>query len=60
MNGLDEFAEAALTILVGVTLLVWLLTFLERGLVESVTGQRRRRDPADVSSAGNDTPFDTD
>jgi len=30
MNGLDEFAEAALTILVGVTLLIWLLTYLSK------------------------------
>ena len=60
MNGLDEFAEAALTILVGVTLLVWLLTYLERSLVRPVTEERRPRVPADVSSAGDDTPPDNE
>ena len=30
MNDLDEFAEVALAIFVGLTLLVWLLTYLER------------------------------
>jgi hypothetical protein len=60
MNGLDEFAEAALTILVGVTLLIWLLTYLEQGLIWPVTEKRRRRGIADVLSTGDDTPADTD
>ena len=59
MNGLDEFAEIALAILVGLTLLVWLLTYLERGLVRP-SSEERRRVPADVLSAGDDTPADNE
>ena len=56
MNDLDEFAAIALTILVSLTLLVWLLTYLERGLVRPVTEKRRPRVPADALSTGDDTP----
>ena len=58
MNDLDEFVEIALAILIGLTLLVWLLTYLERGLVRPLTEERRRPVPADVVSAGDDTPAD--
>lgn len=57
MNDLDEFVEIALAILIGLTLLVWLLTFLERGLVRPST-EERRPVPADVLAAGDDTPAD--
>ena len=60
MNGLDEFVEAALMILVGVTLLVWLLTYLERGLVRSVTENRRSRVPADPVHTEDGTPADNE
>ncbi len=40
MNDLDEFAEVALAILVGLTLLVWLLTYLERSLIRPMPDQR--------------------
>src|SRR5215211_8172968 len=33
MHDLDEFAEVTLTIFVALTLLIWLLTYLERTLV---------------------------
>jgi hypothetical protein len=57
MNDLDEFVEIALAILIGLTLLVWLLTYLERGLVRPST-EERRRVPADVLAGGDDTPAD--
>ena len=40
MNDLDEFAEVALAILVGLTLLVWLLTYLERTLIQPMPDKR--------------------
>jgi hypothetical protein len=40
MNDLDEFAEIALAILVGLTLLVWLLTYLERTLIQPMPDKR--------------------
>jgi hypothetical protein len=43
MNDLDEFAEVALAIFVALTLLIWLLTYLERNLVPPVTEKRARR-----------------
>ena len=43
MNDLDEFAEVALAIFVALTLLIWLLTYLERTLVRPVTEKRTRR-----------------
>jgi hypothetical protein len=43
MNDLDEFAEVALAIFVALTLLIWLLTYLERTLVRPVAEKRTRR-----------------
>ena len=43
MNDLDEFAEVALAIFVALTLLMWLLTYLERTLVRPMTEKRTRR-----------------
>jgi hypothetical protein len=40
---LDEFAEVALAIFVALTLLIWLLTYLERTLVKSAGEKRTRR-----------------
>ena len=42
MNDLDEFAEVALAILVGLTLLVWLLTYLERTLIQPMADKHAR------------------
>ena len=42
MNDLDEFAEVALAML-ALTLLVWLLTYLERALIRPATDKRARR-----------------
>ena len=41
MNDFDEFAEIALAIFVGMTLLIWLLTYMERTLIDPAS---RRRD----------------
>ena len=41
MNDLDEFAEVALVIFAALTLLIWLLTYLERTLVKSVAENAR-------------------
>jgi hypothetical protein len=43
MNDLDEFAEIALAIFVALTALIWLLTYLERTLLQPVTEKRVRR-----------------
>jgi hypothetical protein len=43
MNDLGEFAEVALAIFVALTLLIWLLTYLERTLIRPVTDKRGRR-----------------
>jgi hypothetical protein len=43
MNDLDEFAEVALAIFVALTLLIWLLTYLERTLTRQVTEKRASR-----------------
>jgi hypothetical protein len=43
MNDLDEFAEVVLAIFVALTLLIWLLTYLECTLVRPVTQKRTRR-----------------
>jgi hypothetical protein len=43
MNDFDEFAEIALGIFVGLTVLIWLLTYLERTLVQPVAEKRARR-----------------
>jgi glutamine phosphoribosylpyrophosphate amidotransferase len=51
MNDLDEFAEVALAIFLALTLLIWLLTYLERTLIQPVTekragrGIRRKKNP---------------
>lgn len=52
MNDLDEFAEVALAIFVVLTMLIWLLTYLERTLIQPVTGGRRRR----VTRRSNEEP----
>jgi hypothetical protein len=43
MNDFDEFAEIALAIFVGLTLLIWLLTYMERTLIDPVSRRRNRR-----------------
>ena len=42
MNDLDEFAEVALAIFVALTLLIWLLTYLERTISRPLTEKRTR------------------
>jgi hypothetical protein len=43
MNDLDEFTEVALAIFVALTLLIWLLTYLERTISRPLTEKRTRR-----------------
>jgi hypothetical protein len=43
MNDFDEFAEIALGIFVVLTALIWLLTYLERTLVQPASEKRARR-----------------
>jgi len=43
MNDLDEFAEIALAIFVALTLLIWLLTYMERTLIDPASRRRIRR-----------------
>jgi hypothetical protein len=59
MNDLDEFAEVALAIFVALTLLIWLLTYLEQTLIQPVTKRRaqravRRQENSSVSPAPPD------
>jgi hypothetical protein len=42
MNDLDEFAEVALAVFVALTLLIWLLTYLERTISRPLTEKRTR------------------
>jgi len=42
MNDLAEFAEVALAIFFALTLLIWLLTYLERTLTQPVIRRARR------------------
>ena len=35
MNGIDEFLEVALAVFLGIPVLLFLLTYLERSLIES-------------------------
>lgn len=43
MNDLDEFAEIASAMFVSLTLLIWLLTYLERTLLDPASERRSRR-----------------
>jgi hypothetical protein len=60
MNDFDEFAEIALAIFVGLTLLIWVLTYLERTLIEpgSQHRNRRRRQPPGSTPLRNKPPTD--
>jgi hypothetical protein len=52
MNDLDEFAEIALAIFVALTLLIWLLTYLERRMTEPAAQKRTRRGhPTTIATA---------
>jgi hypothetical protein len=42
MNDFDEFAEIALAIFLALTLLIWLLTYLERTLIDPASRRRNR------------------
>ena len=43
MNDFDEFAEIALAIFLALTLLIWLLTYMERTLIDPASRRRARR-----------------
>ena len=43
MNDFDEFAEIALAIFLALTLLIWLLTYMERTLIDPASRRRNRR-----------------
>jgi hypothetical protein len=43
MNDLDEFAVVALALFVALTLLIWLLTYLEQTLIQPITERGGRR-----------------
>jgi hypothetical protein len=43
MNDFDEFAEIALAIFFALTLLIWLLTYMERTLIDPASPQRLAR-----------------
>lgn len=62
MNDFDEFAEIALAILLALTLLIWLLTYLERTLIDSVSQHRdqRRAEPPGSKRSGDMPPTDQD
>jgi hypothetical protein len=45
MNDIDEFAEIALAIFFVLTLLIWVLTYLERTLIDPASQHRSRRTP---------------
>ena len=57
MNDFDEFAEIALAIFLALTLLIWLLTHMERTLIDT-TSRRRNRGKAQPpgSTAPRDEP----
>jgi hypothetical protein len=62
MNDFDEFAEIALGIFVVLTLLIWVLTYLERTLVEPARekrtrmGSRERRHRRSAAPPDDDRP----
>ena len=57
MNDLDEFAEIALAIFLALTLLIWLLTYMERTLIDPASRRRnRRRARPPGSTASRDEP----
>jgi len=60
MNDFDEFAEIALAIFVGMTLLIWLLTYMERTLIDPASRRRnRQRDrPPSSTASRNEPPTD--
>jgi hypothetical protein len=61
MNDFDEFAEIALAIFLVLTLLIWLLTYLERTLVDPASqhGNRRRARPPDSRPVKDEPPTDS-
>jgi hypothetical protein len=57
MNDFDEFAEIALAIFLALTLLIWLLTNMERTLIDPASRRRnRRRARPPSSTASKDEP----
>ena len=56
MNDLDEFAVVALALFVALTLLIWLLTYLEQTLIQPITergGLRRDQNPISAAPPDN-------
>jgi hypothetical protein len=60
MNDLDEFAEVALAIFVALTLLIWLLTYLERTLIRPLDQKRAPRAVEREENPVSPTPADND
>jgi hypothetical protein len=62
MNDFDEFAEIALAILFVLTLLIWVLTYLERTLVDPASQRRNRRraEPPGSKRSADMPPTDQD
>jgi hypothetical protein len=60
MNDFDEFAEIALAIFLGLTLLIWLLTRMEQTLIDPASRRRNRRRarPPGVTDSRDKPPTD--
>jgi len=60
MNDLDEFAEIALAIFVALTLLIWVLTYMERTLIDPASQRRNRRRarPPGSTASRDESPTD--
>jgi hypothetical protein len=60
MNDFDEFAEIALAIFVALTLLIWVLTYMERTLIDPASRRRNRRRarPPGSTTASDEPPTD--
>lgn len=60
MNDFDEFAEIALAIFFALTLLIRLLTYMERTLIDPASRRRHRRRarPPGSTAASDEPPTD--
>jgi hypothetical protein len=60
MNDFDEFADIALAIFLALTLLIWVLTYLERALIDPASRRRNRRRPRPTGSTASSGEPPTD
>jgi hypothetical protein len=61
MNDFDEFAEIALAIFFVLTLLIWVLTYLERTLIDPASHRDQRgAEPPGSKRSGDVPPTDQD